>query len=427
MNKVIPLSSLNVLLILIILAVSLTGMNVDFEVLGINSSFLEVFAAIICLSVLINGHSKTSPLWIPYLFLLLCSAIPILIGLFDNNITRVFRDSAQLTYVSFIFLGHYFYSRQLIKPDTLIRVACWISVVGSSFFLLNSYIIESSYISTLEYNWRVLIAFSAICLYVKLLGILRRVKISSFTVLFMLATMIIFLVQIRTRAFLLMVAIGFIIVTLSFLYKKKSSYEMKKFLSFGISVPILLVVAMSLGGLDLIFTNEGSLSRLLEFGESEQQDVTALYRLEAWSQALNGFIESPFFGQGFGSYMLLDPWINGKLQFYPSAMIHNGFLQMLYVGGIANFLGYTFLFYGIYRSAGFEVAQYHSENESVGVRILTRSFLISYLIYASFGTSLFAVNESIIFWFLVGYFSQKKKKTKGRHAFRRFDITEKSA
>ena len=216
MAKVIPQSSLYLTLALIILAVCLSESNIGFVASGIHSSFLEIIVIVLFPLVLLSRHSRTSPLWMFYLFLIFSTLVTFLNGLFDNSVVRALRDSTQFTYVSFIFIGHYFYSRQYIKPKTLIRFACWISALGSSVFIVNNYTIGSSYIHSLQYNWRILIAFAIICLFVKLCGMLRSVKLNSLTILCMLTAMVMFLGQIRTRAFLLMVVIGFVVVLFSF-------------------------------------------------------------------------------------------------------------------------------------------------------------------------------------------------------------------
>lgn len=316
---------------------------------------------------------------------------------------RALRDFSQVIYVSFIFLGHFYYKRNYLHSVTFIAILCWLSAFLALIYLAEHYLFETDYFIEYIFDWRVVFAFSFVCLFARFICVPGWTNLRFPSVVLMLLVIVLFAIEIRTRAFLLMLVISAIVVYVGFLGVPKSKSDI---LRFSLSMFMLLLVGLVpilVGLVDFDLSDQSSLNRLMVLADSSEYDVTVKYRLDAWAMAASGIVENPIFGKGFGSYLYLDPWINGEYQYYPSAMIHNALLQIFYVGGIAHLVGYLVLFYGVFKYAGYNYVNAQPK-EITAIRLIFRGFLIGYLFYAALGTTLFAVNEAAVFWFLVGYF-----------------------
>lgn len=74
------------------------------------------------------------------------------------------------------------------------------------------------------------------------------------------------------------------------------------------------------------------LEAFLKVGDKEY-DPTGSYRLDLWSRAFQGFLESPIFGKGYGWQLHVQR--RGPLgEMAPAAVIHNSYLHVLACGGL---------------------------------------------------------------------------------------------
>jgi len=401
---------------MIIATMCLIRTPIRFSVGGINTSILELLTMLTATYGLLSTSAKSSTLWAPYIFLLLSVVLSFAIGVDLNGPVRALRDIAQLVYISFIFFGYFFYYRKYIKPETLILYICWIATAYSLLYLLDVYWIQSGIFYDYRFEFRVISIFAYMNLLGRLFDIPGSVRINIVTVVCMLLALSLYAIDIRTRAFLLMLIVGCVTVFLQyiFLFPYRASIRL---LFIGGTVLLFLVFPFILQWFELDIAATGSLGRLLVLWSSQSLDVTAQYRIDAGSLALDGFYNNLLFGTGFGSYIFLDPWIRGDFQYYPSAMIHNQFLHILYVGGILYFAGFLYFLWKIYSSIGYGV-QTQQKWEVYGRNIIGRGFLIGFLVYAAFGTTWFAVSEAIVFWFLIGYFCQFRRPALKRSAIK---------
>jgi len=63
----------------------LTGNPLVFSVGGVNTSMLEILAAVIFLVTLFARQARNSPLWVFYIFLILTSIVPLLVGVVEGG------------------------------------------------------------------------------------------------------------------------------------------------------------------------------------------------------------------------------------------------------------------------------------------------------------------------------------------------------
>ena len=389
------------------MSLCLTGQPIEFKLGPVQTSALEILAAA-CWVLVLNKVSLRSPLYVPCIVVLAGSLVPLTIGISAHGIERALRDYAQLIYMSFIFVGHFFYRRQLISPRSLLTALCVASVLYSILFLSERYLASSDNIIRYGYFWRVAIALSIIGLLTRVLNSKSGPRIDGRIALPLIGVLLFCAIQIRTRAFLLMILVGASFIVLGSFSVRRRPGELAKVLTIVGLVSIFVVIPIVAGVLSPDLADSGSLKRSVVLLEGDvSADSTASYRILAWATALGGIVQSPLFGQGFGSYVLLDPLLEGDFKYLPSAMIHNTLLQFAYVGGVTFFLANAYLFYEIYRTAGWiSHDPTPSAAEGAGAQRILRALLLGFLVYSFFGVTLFETAGGLFFWFLVGYFCQ---------------------
>lgn len=377
---------------------------VDIRVGGIHSSLLEIIALATFVAATIHRKTRTSSIWAGFVAVTVTSAIPFIVGVFTHELRHVLRDFSQILYISVFAIGYYIYLKRYLLPETFAKCLIWMAVALSFVALFDMRYLKLDAFVELQYSWRIIIAFSFFFVLAGLIGLPGIPKINRPLGLAVLTVLILYALQIRTRAFLVMLCCGTsLIVTGSVFVKKDRKHIYRLFLSVFLIVSVIGVVAATTNWTDLFVSEEGSLSRLQLLQSQEyEKDVTANYRLVSWAMALTGFLESPLWGQGLGSYLYLDPWVSGAFDEYPAAMIHNTFLQILYNGGLVHLAGYMFLFFSVLSSPGW-LGPGAGGQERKGTRLLLGSFFVSFLVYSAFSVTLFKITDAAIIWFMAGF------------------------
>jgi O-antigen ligase len=389
---------------------------VDIKVGGIHSSLLEILAAITFVVALVNRKARTSSLWAGFIVVTVTSAIPLVTGVTTQELRHVLRDFSQISYISVFMIGYYIYLRRYLRPETFAKYLLWMAVVLSLVALFDMRYLRLEALTALQYSWRIIIAFSFFFALASLIGLPGIPRIARPLCVAILAVLVLYALQIRTRAFLLMLCFGTVSIVVGSVFVKKDRKHLYRLLLCAFLVVCIAgTVAATTNWVDLLVSEETSLGRIqsLQFQEYEK-DVTANYRLVSWAMALTGFLESPLWGQGLGSYLYLDPWVSGVFDDYPAAMIHNTFLQILYNGGLVHMAGYMFLFYCVLASPGW-LGPGAGARERAGTRLFLGSFFVSFLVYSAFSVTLFKITDAFIVWFIAGFLCGSARS--GRYCF----------
>jgi len=399
-----PFFPISVFVTIFVFFTCLLDTPVDIRVGSIHSSVLEILASITFMTALIHRKTKKSQIWAGFIAVIITSSIPFFVGISSYELRHVVRDFAQISYISFFMVGYYIYLKKYLLPDTFTKYLLWTAVTLSSIFLFDLWYFKSTALVELQYSWRIIIAFSFLFVFAGLIGVPGISKINKPVSIAALVVLLLYAVQIRTRAFLVMLCCGAALIALgSFFIKKDRKHLYRLLLSGFLVVSIIGILAATTNWVDLFSSEESSLVRLQSLQAQEyEKDVTANYRLVSWAMALTGFIESPLWGQGLGSYLYLDPWLSGLFDDYPAAMIHNTFLQILYNGGLIHLAGYMLLFYRVLTSSGW-LGPDTSERERTGTRLFLISFFISFQVYSAFGVTLFKITDALLIWFIAGF------------------------
>jgi len=404
----------------LVVVLCLSGRPLTFSIAGIHSSVLELVAIFAFLIIVPGRQALRSPLWPLYVVLLGTAIAPAIVGAYKNDLAQVLRDYAQLVYISFIFVGTIYFSRHIFETNTLLVVACWSAGIYCSFFLIDDNIIKSGIVTPLQFQWRIVVAFAFICLVARIFSVPGSPRIGLPSAIGILSVLFLYSIDVPTRAFLIMIASGVLVMLIGFIIKQGNVDGARiwtvTLIAICAAITITsssLLISSTVGGANVQLPEGGSLQRLILLG-NQDLDVTARFRLDAWDQATPGGLESWVFGHGFGTYIYLDPWIRGNFEWFPAAMIHNTFIQILYNGGILHLSGYLLLFFHIFRQTGAR-GDKQSDLERAGVTLILRSFVVGFLVYAAFSTTLFDPISAIQFWFLVGFLSGVTKTP----AFRR--------
>lgn len=377
---------------------------VDIRVGGIHSSLLEILAAVTFVAALVHRKTRASSLWTGFIVVTVTSAIPLIMGVTTHELRHVLRDFSQISYISVFMIGYYIYVKKYLLPDTFAKYLLWAAVVLSCVALFDMRYLRLEALTALQYSWRIIIAFSFFFALASLIGLPGIPRINAPLCMAILAILILYALQIRTRAFLLMLCCGTMSIVVGSLFVKKDRKYLYRLLFSGLLViAIAGVLAATTNWVDLFVSEESSLGRMQLLQSQEyEKDLTANYRLVSWAMALTGFFESPLWGQGLGSYLYLDPWLSGIFDDYPAAMIHNTFLQILYNGGLVHMAGYMFLFYCVLASPGW-LGPGAGARERAGTRLFLGSFFVSFLIYSAFSVTLFKITDAFIVWFIAGF------------------------
>ncbi len=123
-------------------------------------------------------------------------------------------------------------------------------------------------------------------------------------------------------------------------------------------------------------------------------DATVAFRLEAWQLAWHEFLASPIIGVGFGKYMVLDPWLRHEYALYPSHMMHNGVLQIIYSGGLLALGGMVYFWW--------RVGRVLKGSRVMHVVLPVLALLMSLMFYTAFSAILFKSVEAVQLWLIVG-------------------------
>lgn len=381
--------------IITVLLAGMLALDIDgnFVIAGIHSSIVEI--TILCFSagVILFSFNMVlrSYLWKIYSILVLLSAPSILIGFFQYQPSRVFRDSIWLFYILMAFVGYILGGNKKACLN-LLNIIAWGGVIFSLIYLLSDH---TQWLEFTSYMFRPFIGYSFFFLMAMLLNS-RKYDIKYFTIFLRTILLLIFVVSIRTRTFYVQILIGLLIL----LFFTKNGY-------FRTLIILLWIIAFSMYFFseNTIFPTQrdffiSRISSLLTLRFSP--DNTALVRVEMWKQAWNLIIGDKLyilFGVGAGRYLQLDPLIRGYYQLYPSHMIHNEFLAVFYKGGLVLVFSVIYFFYEIIRIL---YKAFHLSNLGDNYFPFFIACVISFNIFSAFSVTLFKIGDAFIFWLIVG-------------------------
>jgi O-antigen ligase len=379
-----------------ILAISMMGLSPSVTISGFNVQILEIAQALPLFWVLlVLPRIYRSEVAKGIAVVLVLNLVPLTYGLYSYGISSALRDFSGVYYMLMIIFGYAIGRFAVITGANLIvglSIAGFIFVTGYSFQIAGGVLDYA----TLEYNYRipalVCTSAAALCLvnFSRITGWRRGVVLAG-GLLYAA-----FLLQLRTRAAYLGLAAGVstILIQAGIVYLRdpRTLRQVANRLVLGV-IAVLLVSVIYSEWIPLVFTNAQERTNVLLSG-MYYTDETVAFRLEAWRLAWEEFLASPIFGVGFGKYMVLDPWLRHEYALYPSHMMHNGLLQILYSGGLLAMGANIYFWRCVYR-----IFKASSRFNAV-IPIL--SLAISFLVYTAFGAILFKSVEAIPLWLILG-------------------------
>lgn len=385
-----------IFLTVMILAVSMMGLSPSVTISGYNVQILEFAQALPMLWVLLvlpriyrSEMSKGTAV------VLALNLVPLTYGLYSYGISSALRDFSGVYYMLMIVFGYAIGRFAVITGANLIAglsIAGFIFVTGYTFRIADGVLDYA----TLEYNYRVP---ALVCTSAAALCLVNFSRVTGWRRGVLLAGGLLyaaFLLQLRTRAAYLGLAAGILTILIQagivYLRDPRTLRQVAGRLLLGVIAVILVSVVYS-EWIPLVFTNAQERTNILLSG-MYYTDETVAFRLEAWRLAWQEFLASPLFGVGFGKYMVLDPWLRHEYALYPSHMMHNGVLQILYSGGLLAMAANIYFWRCIYNVFKF--------SRSLNAVIPILSLAISFLVYTAFGAILFKSVEAIPLWLILG-------------------------
>lgn len=395
-NLGVALSSSGVLLTLMVLTVSLAGISTPLTYATFNIQLLEILQlAPLLWTVFVLPRIYRSELFLGMATLLAVNAVPLVYGFFVYGASSAMRDFAGIYYMLIVVFGYAVGRYAVISAGQLL---IGLSAIGLIFvtaytFRIADYLIDYEVI---EYNFRIPAMVCSCAAALVLAGFGRLTGWHRMAILAGGLLYAAFVLQLRTRGAYLGLATGFIVVLVHVCIRFFNDPGYLARVVGRLLVAVLVVVLVSVlytEWLSVLFSNARERSDVL-FAGIYFSDPTVAFRLEAWRLAWEEFLASPIFGVGFGKYMILDPWLRREFALYPSHMMHNGVLQILYSGGLIAMGGMCFFWWRVRRMLrGSNVV-----TSVVPVLALT----LSLLVYTSFGAILFKSVEAVPLWLIVG-------------------------
>ena len=385
----------------------LFSIPLPFEIGGINTSILEIISFPIFLAALFGWLMPRSPIRSAFLLLGLASSLPVVIGLLEGRgVTQILREFAPVTYAGFLFVGGHFRKFGYLSAEKMLKLVCWVASLYAAFYVLEDKFFDTTVVSQFWPHWRLLVALGIMILYARLAGISGMPRFALPIALAMFAVLLLYAVEIRTRALLLMIGVGVLQIFFGSFKAHRTGKKFVRPVTIGFIGGLMVYFVVNMVSESATLRSTNSIGRLAALMNGSGLDITAMWRLNAWQLAWEEAIASPIFGVGFGSYLLLDPWIRGDLRFQPSAMIHNTWLNLFYCGGLIYLTTYVYLFCRIYHSMG-HVPE--NQERNAGVALVGRGMLLGYCIFIAFGTGFFAPNNALPLWFLLGFFCHPQR------------------
>lgn len=326
---------------------------------------------------------------------LLANSIPLIYGISVYGLSSALRDFAGVFYMIMIVFGYAIGRLRILSGVNLLLAftALGVIFIPAYFFNVGSSVLDYE---VLKYNYRVpgMVCFLAAVLSVAGLGRLHGWQ----RVCVMIGGLLYggFILQLRTRgAHVALLAGSMVIVIQAAVHFVNEPAFLGRIIGrilLGVTAAVLLSVFYS-EALSSLFENARERTDIV-FTSAYYTDVTIAFRLEAWRLAWEEFLGSPLFGVGFGKYMILDPWLRREFALYPSHMMHNGLLQILYSGGLAALAGFVYLWWAVRKAL--------VRSRVLNAVIPLLSLLVALAVYAAFGAILFKAVEAIPLWLIVG-------------------------
>jgi O-antigen ligase len=390
------LAGSGLLLTFTIFTVSLTGISTPLTYATFNIQLLEILQlGPLLWTLFLLPRIYRSELVFGTVTLLAVNAVPLIYGFFVYGASSAMRDFAGIYYMLILVFGYALGRYAVISASQLL---VGLSAVGLVFVTAYTFRISENLIDyeVIEYNFRIpaMVCSCAAALVLAGFGRLtgwRRLAILAGGLMYAA-----FVLQLRTRGAYLGLATGFIVVLVHVCIR---FFNDPGYLAKVLGRLIVALVAVVLASvlytewLSVLFSNARERSDVL-FAGIYFSDPTVAFRLDAWRLAWEEFLDSPIFGVGFGKYMILDPWLRREFALYPSHMMHNGVLQILYSGGILAMGGMVFFWWRVRRIL--------RDSTVVTSVIPVLALTLSLLVYTSFGAILFKSVEAVPLWLIVG-------------------------
>jgi O-antigen ligase len=384
------------LLAVTIVALSLLGISPALPLSGYNVQFLELAQmGPLCWVLLVLPQLARSEVVKGMGWLLLINAVPLAYGVFAYGAAPALRDFAGMYYMTMLIFGYALGRLAVISAGNLL---VGLSVCGFLFIIgyftgLGDGVIDYD---LLEYNFRIPALVCSCSAALCLAGFGRLASWRRFVVLGGGLLYVLFVLQLRTRAAYLGLGAGALVVfglaVTLYLREPRFLGRIVGRLLLGVAAVVLLSVIYA-EWLSVLLANAKDRTDIVLSGKY-YADNTVAFRLDAWHAAWGEFLASPYFGVGFGKYLLLDPWLRHEYALYPSHMIHNGVLQILYSGGLLTMGGMVFFWWRVRRAL--------RASRAMRTVIPVLALLISLLFYTAFSAILFKSVEAILMWMIVG-------------------------
>lgn len=391
--------------VLVIIYLGLLSFSLEgkFLVGSIETSLIEILAGVVFISMILSDEARSSSLWKPFLFLLFCSFISMLIGFGRGNpIQAVLRDTSWIAFVAFFFVGQLLAKNLRVTHRSikfLVVISVLIGVYGTLFYT------NTSSEWDIGFKFRLIGAFSLLWIFEKFLsqkhGLLQKVAIFFPAII----VLVVFVIGLRTRALYLGVGSASLILVMIDFIRKRGIEKLLTFLLVSVISGLLLYLLIST---DIFAKQRDYFVGRINTLRTYEQDVTARARLLLWTDTWETLKSDPIlllFGQGAGSYM----WVNvtpslalGEWRFTSGHMLHNEYFAFLHIGGILLLLGVTSFLGFILKKLLLGILNPSSLNETFGYNVVFLSYFFCILIYMTFGTALFSWYSATWIWLMLG-------------------------
>lgn len=112
-------------------------------------------------------------------------------------------------------------------------------------------------------------------------------------------------------------------------------------------------------------------------------------------------MERPFFGHGINTYMRIFQEYSREAKWSPT-YAHNCFLQLIAETGILGLMSFLYIFVELFRNVLRQIEDQKIQGELRLILIGLLSGMVAFLIQSFFDTTLYSLQLSIYFWYMVG-------------------------
>lgn len=363
----------------------------------IQTNILELTAISTFLLVIGIPWFHSGSLWKYYLALLVISIIPLSMGIIEYGVERALRSYQWVVYIGTTFLFKALSENRLFVHIFLKGIFCTgIVLITGMLILRYSGYFDGHALLKLGGHLRIFALYS---FFYALYQQLRVSYWNTHRILYLALSVIpfLFLFSLRTRAYYIAIAFGFLVFVIVHAMKKdrrrlRKTIQASAILAFIVSSIFYIVAVFE----DRLFAKR--LSTLMSSDIS--MDETAAYRLAMWERVWNLLADNMIFGMGFGRYLDFQPKYFGGIKVYDSyapQMMHNSWLEALYSGGMITAIGLCALMCKIVHSL---FHAYRSEHNPLF--LMAMAFVASYVVISFFGGLLSTPAAAIPFWAVTG-------------------------